>query len=115
MERVKQQIALLCQQKEDILTTMKNALVELHQSQEPPEAEDSDLVSPEENGSAAELQVSFVLFFSFLYTVPHHSLKAKGECMINTVSCCRKSERKTLRHKNSVFRRQLILDLKIIF
>ncbi|KAM3852614.1 nesprin-2 isoform 7-T7 [Vipera latastei] len=42
--------------KEDILTTMKNVLVELHQSQEPPEAEDSDLESPEENGSAAELQ-----------------------------------------------------------
>ncbi|XP_070798547.1 nesprin-2 [Pituophis catenifer annectens] len=56
VERVKQQIALLCQQKEDILTAMKNALVELHQNQEPPEAEDSDLESPEENGSAVELQ-----------------------------------------------------------
>lgn len=113
MERVKQQIALLCQQKENILTTMKNALVELHQNQEPPEAEDSDLESLEENGSAAELQVSFVVFF--LLYIPHHCLKAKGKCMINTVSCCRESERKTLRHKNSVFRRQLILDLKIIF
>ncbi|XP_013914384.1 PREDICTED: nesprin-2, partial [Thamnophis sirtalis] len=56
VERVKQQIALLCQQKEDILTAMKNALVELHQNQEPPEAEDSDVESPEENGSAVELQ-----------------------------------------------------------
>ncbi|XP_025025751.1 nesprin-2, partial [Python bivittatus] len=56
VERVKQQIALLCQQKEDILTTMKNALVELHQNQELPEAEDSDLESPEENGSAVGLQ-----------------------------------------------------------
>lgn len=63
MERVKQQIALLCQQKEDILTAMKNALVELHQNQEPPEAEDSDLESPEENGSAVELQVSSFNWF----------------------------------------------------
>ncbi|XP_063145116.1 nesprin-2 [Candoia aspera] len=56
VERVKRQIALLCQQKEGILTTMKNALVELHQNQELPEAEDSDLESPEKNGSAVELQ-----------------------------------------------------------
>lgn len=63
MERVTQQIALLCQQKEDILTAMKNALVELHQNQEPPESEDSDLESPEENGSAVELQVSSFKWF----------------------------------------------------
>uniref|UniRef100_A0A8C6XIP5 KASH domain-containing protein n=1 Tax=Naja naja TaxID=35670 RepID=A0A8C6XIP5_NAJNA len=64
VEGVKQQIALLCQQKEDILTAMKNALVELHQNQEPPETEDSDLESPEENGNAVELQVSS---YSFLF------------------------------------------------
>ncbi|XP_070607106.1 nesprin-2 isoform X2 [Erythrolamprus reginae] len=52
VERVKQQIALLCQQKEDILTAMKNALVELHQNQETSEVEDSDLESPEEKESA---------------------------------------------------------------
>uniref|UniRef100_A0A670I6Q1 Spectrin repeat containing nuclear envelope protein 2 n=1 Tax=Podarcis muralis TaxID=64176 RepID=A0A670I6Q1_PODMU len=60
MEDVKQRISLLCQRKEDILTRMKNSLVELHQRPEQPELEEDILESPEpeEHGAGADWQVS---------------------------------------------------------
>nr|XP_056707200.1 nesprin-2 [Euleptes europaea] len=43
MEDLKHQIALLCQRKEDLLITMKNSLLELHQRQEQPDPEDESV------------------------------------------------------------------------
>ncbi|XP_042310386.1 nesprin-2 isoform X2 [Sceloporus undulatus] len=58
MEKIKQQITILCQKKEDILMAMKNSLMELHQQQKDPELEDNILESqePEESGGGAEWQ-----------------------------------------------------------
>ncbi|XP_061468359.1 nesprin-2 isoform X2 [Rhineura floridana] len=55
MEEIKRRIALLCQRKEDILMTVKNSLMELHQRLEQPEAEDEILESPELEKSEASV------------------------------------------------------------
>ncbi|KAJ6658015.1 hypothetical protein lerEdw1_001674 [Lerista edwardsae] len=58
MEKVKRRIEELCQGKDDILTTMKNSLLELHQRQEESEPEDEMLASevPEESRGGSEWQ-----------------------------------------------------------
>lgn len=68
MEKIKQQIDQLCQKKEDILTTMKNSLLELHQQQEESESEDEILESqvPKESGGGSEWQVSGTLLYLLL-------------------------------------------------
>lgn len=66
MEKVKQRIEELCQGKDDILTTMKNSLLELHQRQDDSEPEDDILESevPEESRGGAEWQVGGTLLYS---------------------------------------------------
>uniref|UniRef100_A0ABM5FBV7 Nesprin-2 isoform X3 n=1 Tax=Pogona vitticeps TaxID=103695 RepID=A0ABM5FBV7_9SAUR len=55
MDEIKRQIALLCQKKEDILTTMKNSLMEL-QREEQPELEDEILESEESEESGGDFE-----------------------------------------------------------
>uniref|UniRef100_A0A8D2IHH5 Spectrin repeat containing nuclear envelope protein 2 n=1 Tax=Varanus komodoensis TaxID=61221 RepID=A0A8D2IHH5_VARKO len=59
MEKIKERLAFLCQRKDDLLTTMKNSLVKLHQRQEGPEPEDEALESQvvEESRSGGDWQV----------------------------------------------------------
>ncbi|KAF7251870.1 Nesprin-2 [Varanus komodoensis] len=58
MEKIKERLAFLCQRKDDLLTTMKNSLVKLHQRQEGPEPEDEALESQvvEESRSGGDWQ-----------------------------------------------------------
>ncbi|XP_053143373.1 nesprin-2 isoform X2 [Hemicordylus capensis] len=59
VEKIKQQIAILCQRKEDVLATMKNSMLELHQRQEEsdPEDETVELQVPEESRGGTDWQL----------------------------------------------------------
>ncbi|XP_066485712.1 nesprin-2 isoform X2 [Tiliqua scincoides] len=85
MEKIKRQIDQLCQRKEDILTTMKNSLLELHQRQEESESDDDILESqvPEESRSGSEWQLkkrgSLSLLPSLVEEAEDSSFHSEGE------------------------------------